>query len=269
MCHHIEDPTFDATAVVTNPRAQVRPIHRPPRVPADRVPHCHWRVRVEPDAAPVEEIALTGRVRASRLAQLATALPASDGGARRPRRLRGPVRSRPPARGPVPCGAARRVPGVLPPGSPAGARPHDGDRRALGRGGGARDRVGAVDRHRRRRRRARRARRWTSPATTSTRIATLFQLHPAFHPREYVDFRVERARRRGGVLHRRLRGARRGRPLVVVRAARRGRASGARRHRAGREPARRLPAVRRAGRAHRLVGDDRSRRPSPRRSRRR
>ena len=31
MCHDIEDPTFDATAVATNPRAQVRPVHRPPR----------------------------------------------------------------------------------------------------------------------------------------------------------------------------------------------------------------------------------------------
>lgn len=30
MCHTIEDPTFDATAIATNPRAQVRPIHRPP-----------------------------------------------------------------------------------------------------------------------------------------------------------------------------------------------------------------------------------------------
>jgi hypothetical protein len=70
MCHHIEDPTFDATAVVTNPRAQVRPIHRPPRVPADRLPHCHWRVRIEPDAAPVEEIPLAARVRTSRLARL-------------------------------------------------------------------------------------------------------------------------------------------------------------------------------------------------------
>lgn len=79
MCHQIEDPTFDATAGATNPRAQVRPVHRPPRVPADRVPHCHWRVRIEPDAAPVEEIALAGRVRASRLAQLPTAPPASDG----------------------------------------------------------------------------------------------------------------------------------------------------------------------------------------------
>ena len=35
MCHRIEDPTFDATAVATNPRARMRPIHRPPRTPAD------------------------------------------------------------------------------------------------------------------------------------------------------------------------------------------------------------------------------------------
>src|SRR5262249_17997755 len=40
MCHHIEDPTFDGTAVATNPHARIRPIHRPPRVPADREPHC-------------------------------------------------------------------------------------------------------------------------------------------------------------------------------------------------------------------------------------
>ena len=33
MCHDIEDPTFDATAVATEPRARVRPIHRPPGVP--------------------------------------------------------------------------------------------------------------------------------------------------------------------------------------------------------------------------------------------
>jgi hypothetical protein len=31
MCHAIEDPTFDATAVATNPRARCRPVHRPPR----------------------------------------------------------------------------------------------------------------------------------------------------------------------------------------------------------------------------------------------
>ncbi|MGE2816759.1 hypothetical protein ACQI5H_16705 [Mycobacterium heidelbergense] len=47
MCHTIEDPTFDATAVATNPRAQMRPIHRPPRVPADRHPHCAWTVIID------------------------------------------------------------------------------------------------------------------------------------------------------------------------------------------------------------------------------
>ena len=48
MCHDIEDPTFDATATASNPRAQVRPIHRPPRVPADRSPHCAWSVIIDP-----------------------------------------------------------------------------------------------------------------------------------------------------------------------------------------------------------------------------
>lgn len=47
MCHDIEDPTFDATAVATNARAQVRPIHRPPRRPTDRHPHCAWTVVID------------------------------------------------------------------------------------------------------------------------------------------------------------------------------------------------------------------------------
>ena len=57
MCHDIEDPTFDATAVATNPRAQVRPIHRPPRVPADRAPHCAWTVVIDASHPPVEPLA--------------------------------------------------------------------------------------------------------------------------------------------------------------------------------------------------------------------
>lgn len=48
MCHDIEDPTFDATALATNPHAQVRPIHRPPRSPANRNPHCAWTVKIDP-----------------------------------------------------------------------------------------------------------------------------------------------------------------------------------------------------------------------------
>ncbi|MFT3900903.1 MAG: hypothetical protein QM728_11765 [Gordonia sp. (in: high G+C Gram-positive bacteria)] len=49
MCHDIEDPTFDATAIATNRRARIRPVHRPPRVPSDRHPHCEWTVTIEPD----------------------------------------------------------------------------------------------------------------------------------------------------------------------------------------------------------------------------
>jgi hypothetical protein len=47
MCHDIEDPTFDATALATNRKAQVRPIHRPPRTPSDRHPHCAWTVIID------------------------------------------------------------------------------------------------------------------------------------------------------------------------------------------------------------------------------
>lgn len=52
MCHDIEDPTFDATALATNPHVQVRPIHRPPRTPADRNPHCAWTVVIDPSHVP-------------------------------------------------------------------------------------------------------------------------------------------------------------------------------------------------------------------------
>src|SRR5689334_7010225 len=45
MCHDIEDPTFDATAIATNARAVMRPIHRPPAVPATP-PHCAWTVSI-------------------------------------------------------------------------------------------------------------------------------------------------------------------------------------------------------------------------------
>lgn len=55
MCHDIEDPTFDATAVATNRRAQIRPIHRPPRMPADRNPHCAWTVKIDDSYPEVED----------------------------------------------------------------------------------------------------------------------------------------------------------------------------------------------------------------------
>lgn len=60
MCHDIEDPTFDATAIATNRRARIRPVHRPPRMPSDRHPHCEWTVTIEPDRdeLPLPEVTL-------------------------------------------------------------------------------------------------------------------------------------------------------------------------------------------------------------------
>ena len=62
MCHTIEDPTFDATALAVNPRARIRPIHRPPRQPADRHPHCHWTITIDPANDPVGPALLTQQV---------------------------------------------------------------------------------------------------------------------------------------------------------------------------------------------------------------
>ncbi len=77
MCHDIEDPTFDATAVATNPRARVRPIHRPPRIPADRSPHCEWRIFIDHAAEPLQERDITGRMRNTRLANIELQRPAN------------------------------------------------------------------------------------------------------------------------------------------------------------------------------------------------
>ncbi|MBZ5739190.1 hypothetical protein [Nocardioides mangrovi] len=70
MCHDIEDPTFDATAVATNPKARMRPIHRPPRTPADRHPHCAWTVEIDedsPDVLPIPALAVNAASQAARL----------------------------------------------------------------------------------------------------------------------------------------------------------------------------------------------------------
>ena len=69
MCHDIEDPTFDATAVATNAKAQVRPIHRPPRLPADRQPHCAWTVTIDeshPEAQSIPALDIVAETRAAR-----------------------------------------------------------------------------------------------------------------------------------------------------------------------------------------------------------
>jgi hypothetical protein len=71
MCHTIEDPTFDATAAATNPHAAIRPIHRPPRMPANRTPHCQWRIDIDTDASPVEAHPLSAVLESSLAATVA------------------------------------------------------------------------------------------------------------------------------------------------------------------------------------------------------
>ncbi|WP_183467970.1 hypothetical protein [Mycolicibacterium iranicum] len=66
MCHDIEDPTFDATALATNRRCQVRPIHRPPRAPSDRHPHCAWTVIIDESYPEVDFIPQLDIIGASR-----------------------------------------------------------------------------------------------------------------------------------------------------------------------------------------------------------
>jgi hypothetical protein len=66
MCHDIEDPTFDATALATNRRTQVRPIHRPPRTPSDQHPHCRWTVIIDESYPEVPFIPAMDIVAASR-----------------------------------------------------------------------------------------------------------------------------------------------------------------------------------------------------------
>jgi hypothetical protein len=79
MCHAIEDPTFDATAGATNPRAQVRPVHRPPRVPAGREPHCHWTVVIDESFPPVEAHPYRWIVEQSKIAGIPTEAPTANG----------------------------------------------------------------------------------------------------------------------------------------------------------------------------------------------
>ena len=74
MCHDIEDPTFDATAIASHPKAQVRPVHRPPRTDQARAdqhrPHCVWTVIIDdsyPEAQGIPALAVNARSRAATL----------------------------------------------------------------------------------------------------------------------------------------------------------------------------------------------------------
>lgn len=71
MCHHIEDGTFDVTAQAVNPKARVRHVHRPPRSPSDRSPHCRWEVVIDDETETLPEAGITSLTRRTTAATFA------------------------------------------------------------------------------------------------------------------------------------------------------------------------------------------------------
>jgi hypothetical protein len=69
MCHDIEDGTFDVTAQAVNPKARIRHVHRPPRTPVDRQPHCRWEVTIDDDTETLPEADITSLTRTTTAAR--------------------------------------------------------------------------------------------------------------------------------------------------------------------------------------------------------
>lgn len=78
MCHTVEDPTFDATAAATHPRMKIRPIHRPPREPAHRMPHCRWKVFIDTEGEEFKHHPILEINRKSNAANVPIPRPATD-----------------------------------------------------------------------------------------------------------------------------------------------------------------------------------------------
>jgi hypothetical protein len=110
MCHHIEDGTFDVTAQAVNPKARIRHVHRPPRSPGGRVPHCRWEVVIDDDTETLPEAEIT---KITRLTTAATFEfpPMKDGTPHVPDVGAGaPVGDRRPPATPVPAGPVPSAP---------------------------------------------------------------------------------------------------------------------------------------------------------------
>jgi hypothetical protein len=190
MCHDIEDPTFDATAAATHPCAKVRPIHRPPRIPAHRVPHCRWKVFIDEEAvpfAPHENLDIIGR---SKIANVDIDIPGADAEPGGWADYSGPfdpefqledlshrallianqefaVQSHLLARAFLLCSGRRFGDDVV---------PYLARKQWTGIAGLTAERLKSA---------------MKIEGDGIDAIAKVFQLHPAFHPRTYVDFRIE------------------------------------------------------------------------------
>ena len=188
MCHHIEDPTFDATAYASNPRARMRPIHRPPRVPTDRHPHCHWTVEIDPAAEPLEEPDATKRMTDSLVANIVLPEVPDDGTGGRTDYagpLEADVRFEEFSRSTLIAIAEEAcLQGhMLAISFSAAVAERYGAETAAEIGVKQITGVGAVV--------ATRLQRALELGDSLDDIATVLELHPAFHPRAYVDWQVD------------------------------------------------------------------------------
>jgi hypothetical protein len=189
MCHHIEDPTFDATGWATNPRLRMRPVHRPPRTPADRHPHCAWTVTIDDDAEPTPAPGQAERLRATEAARLPlAAIDRTTGTADGALDYSGPLDPDLEVRAfatPVLRAVLDEVDlqgHLLVMGFTAAVEARLGTEAAVDaavkQGTGV---AGVV---------AERLRRALGLGDRAADVATAFELHPAFRPRSYVDWQV-------------------------------------------------------------------------------
>ena len=190
MCHDIEDPTFPATACATNPHARVEPVHRPPRSPADRHPHCRWTVTIDSSQPAEQEPTEAVRLARSQAAQVPLADPGEPSGdpADGRRRYDGPLEDDVDLGGfaaPVQVAIDDEVclqGHLLVVSFLAAAAERVGGPAAADLGRGQLTGVGAVV--------AGRLRDALDLGDGLDDVATVLGLHPAFLPRAYVDLRV-------------------------------------------------------------------------------
>ncbi len=188
MCHHIEDPTFDATGWATNPKLRMRPVHRPPRTPPNRTPHCAWTVTIDPQEpdtpTPLRALEI-GRTHAAELPLAPIEGPNSDGYADYSRPLDPDLRvaefSSAVLRALIDEIALQGHLLVLSFGAAVAERCNDSITEEVV----AKQFTGAAGVA------AHRLARAFELGDSAADIATVFDLHPAFHPRSYVDWRVE------------------------------------------------------------------------------
>ncbi len=198
MCHDIEDPTFDATAAATHPRMVMRPIHRPPRIDGPggngrgRSPHCRWKVYIGQEVRPHEPHPNLETVSRSKLARLELRVPERDAEPGGWPDYSGPFdpgcqledfshRALVILCQEVALQAQLLVRSFL----LSQARNHGEEAaRRLGRRQWIGHAALAVERLRHG---------LGLPGDDLEAVAKFLQLHPAFHPRDYVDLRVERS----------------------------------------------------------------------------